>query len=126
MLKITVIAVICAFILIYLKNINSEFFSVALLGASVIIIASGMDFISEAAGMVARITDITGIDPFIYSVIAKIVGIAYVVQFGSGMIEDLGLKSLSDKLVFIGKLAVLTVSIPLITGVINILTGLLK
>ena len=126
MLKIAVIAVVCAFVLIYLKNINSEFFSVALLGASVIVIASGIDYLTETVRIIEQIKEITGIDGVVYTVIAKIIGIAYVVQFGSGMIEDLGLKSVSDKLVFIGKLAVLIVAAPMIVRILNVLTGLIK
>ena len=46
-------------------------------------------------------------------------------EFAAGAIEDFGLKSLSDKLVLIGKLIIIGVSMPVIYAVINLVTGLL-
>ena len=126
MIKIVACAVVCAFVLVYLKSINSEFFSVATLGAGVIIIALGLDYLTETFSFIQKIIDVSGINAKYFSVILKITGIAYVIEFGAGVVEDLGLKSLSDKLVFIGKAAIFTAAIPIIYAVFDLLIGLLK
>lgn len=126
MIKIVAVAILFAFILIYLKSINSELFSVAMLGSGVVILSFGIEYLSETLNFFTELTRLSGLDPVFYTTILKIVGIAYVVEFGAGIIEDLGLKNVSDKLVFVGKLAILTASMPIIYAVFNILTGLIK
>ena len=125
MIKIVACAIACAFILIYLKSVNSEFFAVALLGSGVIITAFGIEYLSQTFEFISKIIDNSGINANYFAVILKIIGIAYVVEFGSGVIEDLGLKSLADKLVFVGKGAIFIAAMPIISAVFNLLTGLL-
>lgn len=126
MIKIVACAMVCAFVLVYLKSINSEFFSVAVIGAGVIVIAFGIEYLTETVGFIKNIVDSSGINAKYFSIILKITGIAYVVEFGAGIIEDLGLKSLSDKLVFVGKAAIFVAAIPIIYAVFNLLTGLMQ
>lgn len=126
MIKIVACAVLCAFVLIYLKSVNSEFFSVATLGVGVIIIALGIDYLTETVSFIQKIIDSSGINAKYFSVILKITGIAYVVEFGAGIVEDLGLKSVADKLVFIGKAAIFTAAIPIIYAVFELLIGLIQ
>ena len=126
MLKIVAVAVICAFVLIYLKSINSEFFSVAMLGAGVIITALGIEYLKDTLSFVNNLIKSTGINGKYFAVILKITAISYVVEFGAGIIEDLGLKSVADKLVFVGKLAIIIAAMPVITAVFELLSGLLK
>ncbi len=126
MLKIVACAVVCAFVLIYLKSINSELFSVAVLGAGVIITALGIEYLTETVSFIKTLIDTSGINAKYFGIILKITGIAYVVEFGAGVIEDLGLKSLSDKLVFVGKAAIFVAAIPIIYAVFNLLLGLMQ
>lgn len=125
MIKIVACAIVCVFILTYLKTINSEFFSVAVLGAGVIITALGIDYLTETVEFIQKLIDSSGINAKYFSVILKITGIAYVVEFGAGIIEDLGLKSISDKLVFVGKTAIFVASMPIIYAVFNLFSELL-
>lgn len=126
MIKIVAVAIICAFVLIYLKSVNSEFFSVAMLGAGVIITALGIEYLTDTLSFVNNLVKSTGINGKYFAIILKITAIAYVVEFGAGIIEDLGLKSLADKLVFIGKLAIIIAAMPIITAVFDLLSELLK
>ena len=124
MLKIVACALSCAFVLIYLKSVNSEFFAVALLGAGVIITALGLEYLSETMSFINKMVSSSGISSTFFSVILKITGIAYVVEFGAGIIEDLGMKSLSNKLIFVGKAAIFIAAMPIINAVFNLLAGL--
>lgn len=126
MIKIVACAILCAFVLIYLKSVNSEFFSVATLGAGVIIVALGIDYLTETVSFIQKIIDASGINAKYFSIILKIMGIAYVVEFGAGIVEDLGLKSVADKLVFIGKAAIFTAAIPIVYAVFELLIGLIQ
>ena len=125
MFKIVAVALVCAFILIYLKSVNSDFFSVATLGAGVVVAALGIEYLSQTLDFFHAIAENSGINAKYLAVILKITGISYAVEFGAGVIEDLGLKSIADKLVFVGKLAVITAALPIITAVFNLFSELI-
>ena len=126
MFKIVAVALVCAFVIIYLKSVNSEFFSVAMVGAGVILTALGIEYLTDTFSFMDNLVKTTGINNTYFSVILKITAIAYVVEFGAGIIEDLGLKNIADKLIFVGKLAIIIAAIPVISAVFNLLSGLLK
>lgn len=125
MLKIVACAIVCVFILTYLKTVNSEFFSVAVLGAGVIITAMGLDYLTETVDFINTLVQSSGVNVKYFSVILKITGIAYVVEFGAGVVDDLGFKSISDKLIFVGKVAIFVAAMPIIYAVFNLITGLI-
>ena len=124
MVKIVAIAIVCGLIIIYLKSINSDLTSLAILGSGIILLSSGFSYVYQTYSFLIDIVNLTGIDAGYYSIIFKITAIGYLVEFGAGTVEDLGLKSLADKLVFCGKAAILFVSMPIIYAVFNLFSGL--
>lgn len=126
MIKIIIVSLICSIIILYLKNINSELYQLALIGSSILILFFSLSYIVQASELINKIIALSGIDTTFFKIIFKITAISYLVEFGAGIIEDFGLKSLSDKLVFVGKLLILITSMPIIYSVFNVLTELIK
>ncbi len=124
MIKIVAITIVCGFIIIYLRSINSDLTSLAILGSGIIILSTAFSYVYQTYSFLVDIINSTGLDSAYYSIILKITAIGYLVEFGAGTVEDLGLKSLADKLVFCGKAAILVVSMPIIYAVFNLLGGL--
>ncbi len=125
MIKIVVIAIVCGIIVLYLKNSGSELTMPALIASGVILISLSLGYIMQTFSFLSEIIDISGINKETYAILLKITAIGYVVEFGSGTLQDFGLNSLADKLSFIGKFIIISVSAPIFYAVINILKGLL-
>ena len=125
MLKIVVLILVCSVLVVYLKNVNSEIYTLALLGSGIIVLYSGFTYLTETLDFFKKIIESSAINEKFLPVIFKIISIGYVVEFGAGVVEDMGLKSLSDKLVFIGKIIIISVSLPVFYAVFDILGGLL-
>ena len=125
MIQVTAISLICAIIIIYLKSVNSELAFLATIGAGIIVMGVGLTYLAEAFDFINQISQATGISNELYKIIFKITAIGYIVEFGASTIEDFGLKSLADKLVFVGKIVILTMSLPIIYGVFNLITEIL-
>lgn len=121
MFQIVLITIVCALLVIYLKSVNSELFPLALLGSCILILGVGINYLSEAYNFFNKIISKTGLDSGLVAVILKITAIGYIVEFGAGVVEDLGLKSLADKLVFVGKISILIVSIPVFYAIFNLI-----
>lgn len=126
MLQIAALAIICAIIVLYLKNINSELYVLALIGSGIILLYTAAGYISQTFDFFNKIINVTGVDGEYFGIIFKIISIGYLIEFAASTIEDFGLKSLADKLVFIGKIIIIGVSMPIIYAVFNLITGLMK
>ena len=125
MLQVIGVSIICAIIVVYLKNINSDLIIPALICSGVLILSFSIKYISDAINFFNDLKDLTGIDDTFIIIIAKITAIGYLVEFAASTIEDFGLKSLSDKLIFVGKITIISVSLPILYSVINVIKVLL-
>ena len=126
MVKIILIGIIISVILVLLKNFNSELFAPALVASGIILSYYALGYFREVFSFFNQIIEASGVDIELYKIIFKIVGISYLVEFGAGTVEDMGYKSISDKLVLIGKLSIFIVSMPIFYTVINLLFSLIK
>lgn len=125
MLKIIILSLICAFIITYLKYSKSELSDVALIASSILILYLSFDYVINTFEIIQKIISLTGISEDYYKIILKVVSISYVLEFSSSTIEEMGLKSLSNKVIFVGKLFILAVSSPLLIAIFNIISGIL-
>ena len=126
MVKIVVIALICAVLVMSLKAVNSELYVLALVGSGIILFGFAFQYLAQTVDFLNSIIDATGIDKEFYLIIFKITAIGYLIEFSADTITDLGFKSIADKLVFVGKIVVFTMSLPILYGVFNLIVGLIK
>lgn len=126
MIKIVAVAILFALIILYLKNINSELAILASVAASVILIISALNYLTKTFEFINQIITLSGIEKEHYIIIFKITAVAYLIEFSADIVTDFGLKSIADKLIFIGKIIILSMSIPIIYSVLNLLIELLK
>ena len=126
MVKFVAVALLVGVIIVYVRAVNSEFTSIALLGASVILISFSFNYITEIYEFINKLIQLSNIDSNYIKIIFKITAIGYLVEFGAGLLEDFNLKSLGDKLVLLGKLIILATALPIIQGVLNIIINFIK
>ena len=126
MVKIVALALIFSVVIVYLKSINSELSFLALVGAGIILIYFSLEYLTNTISFINQLAEFSGIDNEYYKIIFKITAIGYLFEFGAGTIEDFGLKSLADKLVLVGKIIILSISLPIIYGVFNVILGLVS
>lgn len=126
MVQIVSIALISAVIILYLKSVNSDFYILASICAGIILISLALKYVSETFDFINKIIEMTGIDKDFYVIIFKITAIGYLVEFGADTICDMGLKGLADKLVFVGKIVIFSMSLPILYAVFNLLVGLIQ
>ena len=124
MLQLVGIALVGGIITVYLKTINPELAMMSLICTGIIIVVTAFTYLSETFDLFRKIAEISNVDQTLLKIIIKIVGIGYVIEFAAGILEDFGVKSIADKLVFAGKIIILTVSVPIFYALINLLVGL--
>ncbi len=125
MYKIILIALVCAVLIIYLKNINSELAILAEIMSGIILIFYSLSYLKTTFSFFNELISLSGLDDKIFGIILKIIAIGYLIEFGASTIEDFGLKSLATKLIFVGKIIIICMAMPIIYAVFNVITGLL-
>ena len=123
--RILAIAIISALILYYLKITVQEYFTQVLVVSSLILIILVLEYIVEFVVFFQEISTISGINGQTITLILKILAISYLIEFTAGIINDMQLTSLADKVVFAGKIIVFSMTIPTIKQIITLLTELL-
>lgn len=124
--KVVVLTIIFAVIILYLRSVNGELAMLTGICAGIIILFYAFSYLSEVFSVIDRMIELTGIDRDMYKIIFKITSIGYLVEFGADTVSDFGLKSLADKLVFVGKIMIFSISLPIIYAIINLLSGIIQ
>lgn len=126
MIKILSIAILCTIIVVYLREINSNLAIPALIVSGIIVILFSLNYLKNSFELVGKIIEMTSIDNKIVTSILKITVIANLIEFTALTIEDFGLKSLSEKLIFCGKIIIFSISAPIFYSVFELIIGLLQ
>ncbi len=124
-LKIVVIALIFAVLILYLRTINSELAILATIASSVFLIITVIDGLGEVFSLYERISQISSLSESSLKIILKVTAVSYLIEFSASIVEEFGLKSLADKLVFAGKVVIILLAVPIIESVFTIIEGLL-
>ena len=125
MLKIIVFTLISAVIIVYLRSVNQELALLATVCTGIILLVTSLNYLSQTFVAIKKLVELTNLNGELYKNIIKITAIGYLFEFSAGVLEDFGLKSISDKLVFVGKIIILSLSLPIIYSLLNVITELI-
>ncbi len=123
--KIVAVGLVCAVIVVWLKSVGSEYALLAAIASSVLLLTMTLSYVIRFVGFFNRLSETTGVSSEVVVLVLKILGISYLIEFSSSLIEDFGLKSLSEKVVFAGKIVILTLSVPVMESVVSAVLELL-
>lgn len=84
-----------------------------------------IDQIQEIIGMLERIAINANVNLMYVETILKIIGIAYIAEFGAQITRDAGQGSIASKIELAGKILIMAMAIPILTVIIETILGLL-
>ena len=124
--KIIGVAFVTAITAILLKSTKPELsFAVTVTGVIIILIFVA-DMLQNTVNIVAAIANLTGIENGLVKILLKIVGVGYLTEFSAGILNDFGSNAVADKVILGGKLTILILSLPIIEGVLKLVSGFLE
>ncbi|ARI77092.1 stage III sporulation protein AD [Halobacillus mangrovi] len=118
-IQVVSLGLIAALLIILLKEQKSSAAFLLLLFTVIIIFLSILDQVKYIFTLLSYIADQAQVEPVYFKTILKIIGIAYIAEFGAQLIRDAGLNSLASKVELAGKLFILMLAIPIVTAVIE-------
>lgn len=124
--KIIGVAFITTFASIILKQTKPELsFAVTVTGVIVILLFI-VEALQNTLSVFSSIASVTGIENGLLKILIKIVGVGYLTEFASGVLQDFGGNSLADKVALGGKITIVLLSLPVIEGLLNMIKGFLQ
>ncbi|KKI93008.1 stage III sporulation protein AD [Bacillus sp. SA1-12] len=84
-----------------------------------------IDQVYEIIRMVERIAINANVNLIYVETILKIIGIAYIAEFGAQITKDAGQGAIASKIELGGKILILTMAIPILTVIIETVLGMI-
>ena len=84
-----------------------------------------MTKMESVIGVIESLINKSGINKDFFLIILKVTGIAYLIEFGKNICIDAGQKAIATKLEMAGKVIILTISLPVISALVNVISGLI-
>ena len=123
--KIVAIGIITSIATLIIKPIRSDFALMIALTGGIIILLMLLNYLTSVFDAFKLIINSTGISSSLYTIVLKIVGIGYLIEFSAGICNDSGNSSLADKILLGGKIVIMVMALPIITNILQIISELL-
>lgn len=120
------IALVTAVAALLLKGTKPEIALAVTVAGSIILLLFAFEMFEGSLTIFQKIADATGIESSLVKILLKMVGIGYLVEFSAGILNDFGQNSLGDKLVFVGKIIILVLAVPILESVLSLVVRLLE
>lgn len=124
-IKIIGIALIALIIIVLLKQYKPEYTIYISLLAGALIILLVMDKLTGIINLLQSLANKTSINSTFLSLLIKITGIAFLSEFAVSICKDSGEASIANKIEIGTKIIIISMSIPIITSLLEIILKLL-
>lgn len=122
--KILGFSIFAVIMIIVIKEQNKEIALILTIAACVGLMIYSMSQLSGVIDMLDSLVSTSGINKEFLEIILKVTAISYIIEFGKNVCVDAGQSAIATKLEMSGKVIIVTLSVPLIASLVNILTGL--
>ncbi|MBO9598091.1 stage III sporulation protein AD [Cohnella panacarvi] len=95
----------------------------AFVGVAIFLMLIGQ--IDSVISVLEDLADRSGIPSVYLKTMLKIIGIAYIAEFGAQIVRDAGLESIASKIEFAGKMLILVMAVPIISVIVETVLNLL-
>ena len=122
-IRLALIALTMAIVVVSLLSYNKEIGSLALVASCGIFLIISAELIVEAIGLYESFAALGGLGENVLKTVVKITLLCYVSEFAITLIEDLGLRSLADKLAVASKIIMVLAAAPVIRSLISVVSS---
>lgn len=123
--KIIGFGIIAVSLIIILKNQKPEIALICVIASSIIMLAFIFNELKSVISLINSLILNSSIDSSYIKIILKVIGISYLVEFGKDICKDAGESAIANKIEMAGKVIVVSVSIPVIASLIEIVSQII-
>lgn len=126
MFKVVGIGVSAAVLAVFVKNWKPELAMTISLIASAVMFFSAMPYLKSVVRMLRDISAQVGIESKYIRLILKLMGIAYIAQFGAELCRDAGETAIASKIEFAGKVIITAISFPVMYKLLELVNDIVR
>jgi len=116
-----VLGITAVVLALQLKPLKTEYALYLVLGTTVIVAFLGVSRLELIVETVRTISGYLPVDPMYLGTLLKLVGVAYIAEFASGICKDAGYGALGVQIETFGKLSILAISAPILVALLETL-----
>lgn len=124
-LRIVGIGILATVMIIILKDNKPEFAILISIATSIAIFYIIMDKMVNIVDIITDIAKRANVDFVYYTTILKIIGIAYIVEFGSQISRDVGEESIASKIELGGKVIIMVLAMPILIALMDLIINII-
>lgn len=124
--RIAAVGIISAMIAVTVKKWRPEFAAAIGIAAGVGILFFMADSLKSVISGFEEIIERSGISPDFIRTVIKLTGIAYITKFATEVCRDSGENAIAAKVELAGKIAVLVITLPILSSFLNLITETLN
>lgn len=124
MIKVVLIGIVAVFAVLLLRVGKQEFAMAVSLAACVLILLFAGGTLTTVIGDLKKLFSYVSLPDGYLKILFKILGVAYLAEFGSALCKDAGQSAVSGQIELVGKLAILAISMPVVTALFETIAGL--
>lgn len=120
------IAVIGTVVCVLIKQYRPEYTALVAIGTGIILLVLALPQTREMLEYIENISELANVDSIYIKTILKALGVCVVTQLASDTCNDCGQSSIASKVELGGKIAILAISIPFFTSLIETIQKLVN
>lgn len=124
-IQIVGLGIVTTFLALILNQQKSSYTMLLVVFVSSVIFLMLLEQISNILQMVTSLAKQANVNMIYIDTLLKIIGIAYIAEFGAQITKDAGQGSLASKIELGGKILIMAMAIPILTVVIETILGFL-
>ncbi len=124
MLKVVLIGLVAVFVILLLKVGKPEYAMAVSMAASVLILLFAAGTLTQVVGELKKLFSYISLPKGYLEILLKILGVAYLAEFGSALCKDAGQSAISGQIELVGKLTILAISMPIVTSLFETISGM--
>ncbi|WP_416197909.1 MAG: stage III sporulation protein AD [Sporanaerobacter sp.] len=124
-LQIVVIGIVATVMIMLLKDDKPEFAVLTSIITSIVIFYIVADKLKIVVQVLTNMAKNADVDFVFFTTILKIIGIAYIVEFGAQISRDAGEESIASKIELGGKVIIMVLAIPILMALMDLIFEIL-
>lgn len=126
MVKVALLGVMAVLLALQFKNDKSEYGIYITIAGGMLIFSLGISKVESIMDTIATLKTYLSINSTYIGLLIKMLGITYIAEFASNLCKDAGYASISNQIEMVGKLTILSMSMPIITALLETIHGFLS
>ena len=120
-LKIVGVGIIATTLSVVLKQQKPEFAIQVSIVTGIVILSFVLDELSYVVRILEDLSRRANLDSLYFSTVLKVVGIAYIAEFGSQVTKDAGESSIASKIELGAKVIIMMMSMPILMSILDLI-----